>query len=159
MNNITFGGAGFAYYETLGGGAGAGISFKGESGVHTNMTNSLNTPIEALEIDFPVEMVNYCLRKGSGGKGKFNGGEGLCRSYKFLQDAHVSILSERRRSRPYGLAGGGPGKTGENILLKSIDNTGKRRKIRLGSKLNIEIKAGDVLSIKTPGGGGYGKKE
>ncbi|MCK5058580.1 MAG: hydantoinase B/oxoprolinase family protein [Candidatus Aminicenantes bacterium] len=159
MNNITFGGTGFSYYETLGGGSGAGPSFDGESAVHTNMTNSLNTPVEALEIDFPVEMEHYCLRKGSGGRGNFNGGEGLCRSYKFLQDAHLSILSERRTNRPYGLSGGEPGKAGENSLLRRAGGTGKKRKITLGSKVNFEIEAGDVLTIKTPGGGGYGKKK
>jgi len=159
MNNITFGGTGFAYYETIGGGAGAGPSFDGESAVHTNMTNSLNTPVEALEIDFPVEMEQYCLRKGSGGRGKIRGGEGLCRSYKFLQEAHLSILSERRINRPYGLSGGGTGKTGENILFRDRDGAGKKQKIVLGSKANVEIKAGDVLTVKTPGGGGYGKKE
>jgi N-methylhydantoinase B len=159
MNNITFGGTGFAYYETLGGGAGAGPSFDGESAVHTNMTNSLNTPVEALEIAFPIEMEHYCLRQGSGGRGKFNGGEGLSRSYKFLRDAHLSILSERRSNRPYGLSGGEPGKAGENSLFRQTGSTGKSRKIRLGSKMNFEIEAGDVLTIKTPGGGGYGKTE
>jgi N-methylhydantoinase B/oxoprolinase/acetone carboxylase alpha subunit len=169
MNNITFGGPGFTYYETIGGGAGAGPSFNGESGVHTNMTNSLNTPVEALEIDFPVEIGNYSLRKNSGGKGKFKGGDGLIRTYKFLKNAHVSILSERRRIQPYGLQGGEPGKPGENILIKkSYQNTEnpdtavikkKWRRVRLGSKMNVEINAGDCLIIRTPGGGGYGEKE
>lgn len=158
MNNISFGGAGFAYYETLGGGSGAGFSYKGESGVHTHMTNSLNTPVEALEIDFPVEITAYCLRRGSGGRGRFAGGEGLRRSYRFLQDAHVSILSERRRNRPYGLAGGEPARGGENILSRSTGSGGKKQKIKLGSKVNTAVRAGDVLTIKTPGGGGYGRK-
>jgi N-methylhydantoinase B/oxoprolinase/acetone carboxylase alpha subunit len=169
MNNITFGGPGFAYYETIGGGAGAGPSFNGESGVHTNMTNSLNTPVEALEIDFPVEIGNYSLRKNSGGKGEFNGGDGLIRTYKFSKNAHVSILSERRRIQPYGLQGGEPGKPGENILIKKTSQDSenqdaavikkKRRRVRLGSKVNVEINAGDCLIIRTPGGGGYGEKE
>lgn len=164
MNNITFGGHGFAYYETIGGGAGAGPSANGESGVHTNMTNSLNTPVESLEIDFPVEIGSYSLRKNSGGKGKFKGGDGVTRTYKFLKDAHVSILSERRRKRPYGLQGGEPGQSGQNILIKtqcqeSKNGKKRKRKIPLGSKANVEISAGDCLIIRTPGGGGYGKKE
>jgi N-methylhydantoinase B/oxoprolinase/acetone carboxylase alpha subunit len=169
MNNITFGGPGFTYYETIGGGVGAGPAANGTSGVHSHMTNSLNTPVEALEIDFPVEIGNYSLRKNSGGKGKFKGGEGLIRSYKFLKNAHLSILSERRRIPPYGLQGGEPGKPGENILIKknyqdseTPDGTvikKKWRRVRLGSKANLEINAGDCLIIRTPGGGGFGKKE
>jgi N-methylhydantoinase B/oxoprolinase/acetone carboxylase alpha subunit len=170
MNNITFGGHGFAYYETIGGGAGACPHSSGESGAHTNMTNSLNTPVEALEIDFPIEIESYSLRKNSGGKGRFKGGDGLIRSYKFLEKTQVSILSERRRIKPYGLQGGSPGKPGENILVKKAYQTGddpddpvirkkRRNVVRLGSKVNIEINAGDCLIIRTPGGGGYGKKE
>jgi len=136
------------------------------------MTNSLNTPIEALEIFLPIEILEYSLRKESGGKGKFSGGDGLTRTYKFLKDAHVSILSDRRRKQPYGLFGGEPGKSGENILLSKKFLGGsrgaifqksppgrRRQEINLNSKVNIEIKAGDILIIKTPGGGGYGKKE
>jgi N-methylhydantoinase B/oxoprolinase/acetone carboxylase alpha subunit len=153
MNNISFGSEGYAYYETLGGGTGAGPHYNGESGIHSHMTNSLNTPIEALEIDFPVIIENYSLRKNSGGKGKFTGGNGLERSYRFLEDGHVSILSERREIAPYGLQQGLPGKKGENILKR------EGKKIRLNSKINIDIKKNDLLIIKTPGGGGYGKKE
>ncbi|MCP5047485.1 MAG: hydantoinase B/oxoprolinase family protein [bacterium] len=155
MNNVSFGGKGFAYYETLGGGSGAGPGFNGESGVHIHMTNSLNTPVEAMEIDFPVMIEHYSLRENSGGKGKYRGGNGLTRSYKFLEDTHVSILSERRRNAPYGLDGGEPGMKGENILIR--DNDGSET--HLGSKTNVELKAGDVLIIKTPGGGGFGRKE
>jgi N-methylhydantoinase B/oxoprolinase/acetone carboxylase alpha subunit len=160
MNNISFGGSGFAYYETLGGGSGAGPYYHGESGVHVHMTNSLNTPVEALEIDFPVEIENYGLRTGSGGKGMYNGGEGLIRTYKFLEDAHVSILSERRRKRPFGLQGGEPGQPGANILVPGTNSAIEdvNREVTLGSKANIEIKAGDVLIVKTPGGGGFGKE-
>ena len=152
MNNISFGGEGFSYYETLGGGTGAGPGYNGKSGVHSHMTNSLNTPVEALEIDFPIEIKTYALRENSGGRGLFNGGNGLIRSYKFNTDSHVSILSERRKNPPYGIQGGDCGKRGENILIRD------GKKIKLGSKVNIEIKAGDTLVIKTPGGGGYGKK-
>jgi len=158
MNNISFGGAGFAYYETMGGGAGAGPGFHGASAVHTHMTNSLNTPIEALEIDLPVIIETYAIRPQSGGKGKYRGGHGLIRAYRFLEPAQASILSERRRTRPYGLAGGEPGQPGENILQAAGEKGRPRRRITLGSKANIEIKAGDTLIIKTPGGGGYGKK-
>ncbi|MCP5054956.1 MAG: hydantoinase B/oxoprolinase family protein, partial [bacterium] len=154
MNNITFGGRGFAYYETVGGGSGAGSSYHGESGVHTHMTNSLNTPVEALEIDFPVEIVNYSIRENSGGKGKFNGGNGLTRTYKFLEDVNVSILSERRLNQPYGLHDGEPGEAGENTLLRAGENGDSEefQTVKLGSKVNTEVKAGDVLIVKTPGG-------
>ena len=147
MNNITFGGEGFSYYETLGGGTGAGSGYNGKSGVHSHMTNSLNTPVEALEIDFPIEIENYSIRENSGGRGLFKGGNGLIRSYQFNTDSHVSILSERRKNPPHGIQGGDPGKKGENILIRN------EKKIKLGSKVNIEIKAGDTLVIKTPGVG------
>lgn len=153
MNNISFGGSGFTYYETLGGGTGAGPDFHGESGVHSHMTNSLNTPVEAMERDFPVRIEQYSLRKRSGGRGIFRGGEGLLRSYRFLAAAQASILSERRVRGPYGLNGGQAGRKGENSLIRS----GKKRTLR--SKVNIDIQPGDILLIKTPGGGGYGKKE
>jgi N-methylhydantoinase B/oxoprolinase/acetone carboxylase alpha subunit len=161
MNNISFGGTGFAYYETLGGGSGAGPSYNGESGVQIHMTNSLNTPVEALEIDYPVEINNYGLRRNSGGKGQFLGGDGLMRSYKFLKDAQVSILSERRRKGPYGLQGGKPGQKGENLLIRKGDLFSSEEILEqaIGSKANVEVKAGDVLIVKTPGGGGFGTEE
>lgn len=151
MNNVSFGGGDYAYYETIGGGTGAGPGYHGQSGVHSHMTNSLNTPIEALERDFPVLMETYALRNGSGGRGKFRGGNGLVRSYRFLQPGQASILSERRSVAPYGLAGGLPGKKGENVLVR------EEKKINLGSKGNIDIRQDDLLVIKTPGGGGYGE--
>jgi len=157
MNNISFGGRGFAYYETLGGGSGGGPDFHGESGVHVHMTNSLNTPVEALERDFPVEIGCYGLRTDSGGQGMFMGGNGLIRSYKFLEDAYVSILSERRTKGPYGLHGGAAGQCGENVLVDA--GAEESCGIPLGSKTNVEVKAGDVLIVKTPGGGGFGQKE
>jgi N-methylhydantoinase B/oxoprolinase/acetone carboxylase alpha subunit len=152
MNNISFGATGYAYYETLGGGSGAGPGYPGESAVHTHMTNSLNTPIEGMEIDFPVKVVRYAIRTGSGGRGRFKGGNGLIRVYQFLEDVHVSILSERRSHGPYGILGGGSGKPGENLLRR------KNRLTKLASKVNLELKANDQLIIKTPGGGGYGEK-
>ncbi|MCK4836766.1 MAG: hydantoinase B/oxoprolinase family protein [Candidatus Aminicenantes bacterium] len=153
MNNISFGGKGFTYYETIGGGTGAGPSYHGESGVHSHMTNSLNTPVEALEIDFPLFIEQYSIRRHSGGKGQFNGGDGIIRSYRFLSDGQVSILSERRERPPYALSGGCPGTRGKNILIRD-----SKRK-RLNSKMNITIKKGDILRIETPGGGGFGEKE
>jgi len=152
MNNISFGGTTHSYYETLGGGCGAGPGFEGESAVHSHMTNSLNTPIEAMEIDFPIQILKYAIRKNSGGKGKYQGGDGLIRSYCFLTDSHLSILSERRKNPPKGILGGLPGKTGKNLLIRNGISK------LLGSKVNLDIKKGDILTIKTPGGGGYGEK-
>lgn len=159
MNNIAFGGynpwrkANFAYYETIGGGLGASAETAGLSGVHCHMTNSLNTPIEALENYLPIKITRYALRKNSGGKGKNRGGDGLIREYQFLVPANLTIISDRRKFAPYGLAGGEPGKKGVNLLIR-----GKKQTI-LGSKVNLKVKAGDVLRIETPGGGGYGSPE
>jgi N-methylhydantoinase B/oxoprolinase/acetone carboxylase alpha subunit len=152
MNNVSFGGADYAYYETLGGGTGAGPGFNGSSGVHSHMTNSLNTPVEAMERQFPVRINRYSLRRGSGGKGKYRGGDGLIREYQFLSDGQLSILSERRKRPPYGLKRGGEGRRGVNTLVRA------NKTEVLNSKVNIGVKTGDVLRIKTPGGGGYGKK-
>jgi len=155
MNNITFGGThpitgkSFAYYETIGGGMGASPERDGLSGVHTHMTNTRNTPIEALEHYLPVRVRRYSLRPDSGGKGKFRGGDGIEREFAFLAPAQVNILSERRRFAPYGLAGGAPGKMGKNILVRN------GRKINLGGKASFQVKAGDRVIVQTPGGGGY----
>jgi N-methylhydantoinase B/oxoprolinase/acetone carboxylase alpha subunit len=157
MNNITFGGThpatgrNFAYYETIGGGMGASPERDGLSGVHTHMTNTRNTPVEALEHYLPVRIRRYSLRRGSGGKGKFKGGDGIVREYEFLAPARVNILSERRRFAPYGLAGGAPGKKGKNTLVR------KGRKLKLGGKVSFRVAAGDRVVVETPGGGGYGK--
>ena len=157
MNNITFGGfnpsAGknFAYYETVGGGMGASPESDGLSGVHTHMTNTRNTPVEALENYLPIRVNRYSLRKGSGGRGKFKGGEGIVREFEFQAPARINILSERRKFPPYGLAGGKPGKRGRNILIQ------KGRRVILGGKASFRVGQGDVLRIETPGGGGYGR--
>ena len=157
MNNITFGGFNpatgrpFAYYETIGGGMGASPESDGLNGVHTHMTNTRNTPIEALEHNLPVRLLRYSLRKGSGGEGRFRGGDGIVREFEFLAPARVNILSERRKFAPYGLDGGRPGKMGENTLIQ-----GKIRR-RLGSKASFQVQKGDRVRIETPGGGGYGK--
>ncbi len=158
MNNVAFGGfdpfrkTSFAYYETIGGGMGASHTQDGLSGVHTHMTNSLNTPIEAIENYLPLRIKKYGLRKGSGGSGLRKGGEGIVREYEFFVPTQVSIISERRTFAPYGASGGKEGKRGKNTLLTA------KQKINLGSKANLKIQPGDVLRIETPGGGGYGQK-
>jgi N-methylhydantoinase B len=157
MNNLSFGGidprtgAPFAYYETIAGGMGARPTAAGLSGVHTHMTNSLNTPVEALESHFPVRVLRTSLRRESGGRGKFQGGDGIIREIEFLTDARCSILSDRRRFPPYGLAGGQPGKPGRNTLMI------KNHTRKLPSKTALSIPAGGILRIETPGGGGWGK--
>ena len=157
MNNVAFGGYDpardrhFAYYETIGGGMGAGATAAGLSGVHTHMTNSLNTPVEALENYLPLKIRRYGLRKGSGGRGLHRGGEGIVREYEFLVPAALTVMSDRRRFPPYGVRGGGPGAMGKNTLVSA----GRAR--TLGSKVNIKIHPGDVLRIETPGGGGFGR--
>jgi N-methylhydantoinase B len=159
MNNLTVGGpacnaAGiaipFAYYETIGGGAGAGPAGDGLSGVHVHMTNTLNTPVEALEYTYPFRVRRYSLREGSGGAGRHRGGDGLIREIEFLCPASVTILSERRRTAPYGLSGGEPGVRGQNVLL----HDGQEQD--LPGKVQIRVSPGDILSIRTPGGGGWG---
>jgi N-methylhydantoinase B/oxoprolinase/acetone carboxylase alpha subunit len=157
MNNVTFGGVNpatgksFAYYETIGGGMGASPVSDGISGVHTHMTNTRNTPVESLEHYLPIRIRRYCLRRGSGGRGRFTGGDGIIREFEFLAPARVNILSERRRFAPYGLRGGRPGKRGENVLV----DQGKKRV--LGSKVSLGVRPGDRLILETPGGGGYGR--
>ena len=157
MNNLSFGGLdprtreSFAYYETVAGGMGARPNADGLSGVHTHMTNSLNTPIEALESAYPVRVRRYSLRRGSGGVGRYRGGDGIIREIEFLTDVRGSILSDRRRFRPYGLAGGKPGKAGRNQLVL------RGRVVPLPSKTVFEAPQGSILRIETPGGGGWGK--
>ncbi len=158
MNNVLVGGhdplrdKAFAYYETIGGGMGARPGKDGLSGVHTHMTNTMNTPIEALELQFPMRIRRYTLRRGSGGGGRRRGGEGIVRDMEFLAPATVTILSERRKSAPYGLQGGQPGEPGENVLYK-----GGVEEVHLPAKVTFQAEAGDVLSIRTPGGGGWGE--
>lgn len=159
MNNVAFGGfdskkkKNFTYYETIGGGMGASSILPGLSGVHTHMTNSLNTPLEALENYLPLRIKKYTLRRGSGGKGEYRGGEGTVREYEFFVPTQVTIMSERRKFAPYGVQGGGKGKKGRNILYS------KGKRIVLNSKVNIKVQPGDMLRIETPGGGGYGEKK
>ena len=156
MNNVTLGGLdpgthqSFAYYETVAGGMGAGPEGDGLSGVHTHMTNSLNTPIEALEHEIPVRLRHYSLRRGTGGRGLRQGGAGVRRDIELLTPAQLNILSERRRYAPCGARGGLPGAVGENWLLRQGNWE------PLPGKTTLEVQAGDVLSIRTPGGGGWG---
>jgi N-methylhydantoinase B/oxoprolinase/acetone carboxylase alpha subunit len=158
MNNVTLGGldprtsARFAYYETLGGGMGGRRGLAGLSGVHTHMSNTRNTPVEAIEHYLPVRIRRYSLRAGSGGAGAYRGGEGLVREYEILGETSVTILSDRRHRRPYGLRGGKPGRVGRNTLVRD------GREQRLPGKVQLELRRGDRLRIETPGGGGYGRR-
>jgi N-methylhydantoinase B len=155
MNNLTIGGIDtrtgqeFSYYETVAGGMGARPSADGMSGVHTHMTNSLNTPAEALEYAYPLRVREYRLRKGSGGAGKQRGGLGIVREIEALVPSRMSLLCDRRKRGPYGLFGGGDGAPGINTLNK---------KSKLPSKGSHELKPGDRIHIETPGGGGWGKQ-
>ncbi len=164
MNNLSFGGVDprtgqpFAYYETIAGGMGARPGADGLDSIHTHMTNSLNTPIEALESGYPVRVRRYAVRRRSGGRGKFRGGDGVIREIEFLTRVQGSILSDRRTIGPYGLAGGAPGLSGRNLMLIP-SGTGKMRSSRVASKASFEAEAGTILRIETPGGGGWGKTE
>ena len=138
---------------------GARPTADGLSGVHTHMTNSLNTPIEALESAYPVRVRRYSLRRGSGGAGKFRGGDGIIREIEFLTDVRASIISERRRFQPYGLAGGKPGRAGKNQLFLPAKAGARKRPLTLPSKAVFRAPRGSILRIETPGGGGWGRKE
>lgn len=158
MNNVTFGGidprrgSPFAYYETIGGGLGGSATSDGESAVHCHMTNTLNTPVEALEYAYPVLVNEYSIRRGTGGEGLHRGGDGIVREITFLSDAEVTVLSERRKRPPYGLFGGRSGALGKNMIIR------KGKKEEKPGKFFASLKKGDILRIETPGGGGYGKK-
>jgi N-methylhydantoinase B/oxoprolinase/acetone carboxylase alpha subunit len=157
MNNVTLGGTNphtgqpFAYYETAGGGMGGRNGLPGISGVHTHMSNTRNTPVEAFEQAFPLRIRTYALRQGSGGAGKYPGGEGLIREYEVLVETSATILTERREGQPYGVQGGEPGARGRNSIVR-VDGTIEH----LPAKARIELHPGDRLRIETPGGGGYG---
>jgi 5-oxoprolinase (ATP-hydrolysing) len=152
MNNVTFGNQRFQYYETICGGAGAGPGFDGASAVHTHMTNSRMTDPEVLEWRFPVRLESFAIRRGSGGAGRWRGGDGVLRRLRFLEAATASILSGRRRIAPHGLKGGGPGACGKNSVERA---DGSVR--RLGGCDSMDMQPGDVLVVETPGGGGYGR--
>jgi len=158
MNNLTIGGfdrrrgRAFAYYETLAGGAGGGPHGAGASGIHTHMTNTLNTPIEALEAYYPFRVTRYAIRRGSGGRGRHPGGDGLIREIELLENADVTLLTERRRLAPYGLAGGRPGRRGRNLLRRGAGL------VPLPGKINLRVERGQAVRIETPGGGGWGSR-
>jgi N-methylhydantoinase B len=176
MNNVTIGGwdpereRPFAYYETLAGGAGAGPIREGLSAVHTHMTNTMNTPVEALEQSYPFRVREYSIRRSTGGAGLRRGGDGLAREYEFVTPAEVTIVGERRRRAPYGARGGGPGLPGKDTLFRQVESRasvrpaasaraprGRRRPRTLASKTTLLLEAGDRLRIETPGGGGWGR--
>jgi N-methylhydantoinase B len=150
MNNLAMGSADLAapwdYYETIGGGMGAGATGGGLHGLQTHMTNTLNTPVEIIESRFPVRVLGYGLRPGSGGAGERRGGDGLSREFEFLAPAHFTLLTERRSRAPWGIAGGGDARPGCNLL----------NGVLLPAKCEGELRAGDRLRVETPGGGGYG---
>jgi len=158
MTNLALGGHDtvrdrfFSYYETVGGGAGAGPTRPAESAVQTHMTNTLNTPVEALEAYYPFKVHHYRIRRGSGGAGAMRGGDGVDREIEVLVDAELTLLAERRRNAPYGLRGGGDGKRGRDSVVVG----GRRRAI--AAKTNLDLRAGDRIRVETPGGGGWGKR-
>lgn len=158
MNNLTIGGLDprtnqeFSYYETVAGGMGARPGRDGISAVHTHMTNSLNTPAEALEYAYPLRVMTYGIRKGSGGKGKHRGGDGVVREIETLAPSRMSLLTDRRRHAPYGLSGGEEGKRGRNIIIRDGNVS------EVESKGSWELLPGDRVRIETPGGGGFGKQ-
>ena len=147
MNNLGLGGERWSYYETMAGGCGATASVPGRHAVHSHMTNTLNTPAEVLEMHFPLRILRYQYRRGSGGQGACAGGDGLVREFEFLEPAQATLITERRVNAPWGLADGESGRKGLNLLDGEI----------LPSKISIEVEAGQVLTIETPGGGGYRK--
>jgi len=154
MNNVTFGGqepgvGNWTYYETIGGGQGASRGANGPSGVHVGMSNTLNTPVEVLETEHPLRVRTYALRRGSGGSGEWQGGDGVVREFEALAPMETTLLTERRRHGPAGSAGGADGEPGANLLNGAP----------LASKITIRLAAGDVLRIETPGGGGWGKEK
>ncbi len=151
MNNVLVGNDDFAYYETIAGGQGARPGRDGQSGIHTGMTNTRNTPIEALHTHYPFRVMAYTLRRGSGGAGSFRGGDGIRRELRFDVPATLSLMGERRRNAPWGLAGGEPGATGEDWLIRA-----GRSKERLPGKVTLDVEPGDRLVVLTPGGGGWG---
>jgi N-methylhydantoinase B len=158
MNNVSIGGWDsernqfFTYYETIAGGTGASSSSDGVSAIHSHMTNTLNTPIEALEYTYPLQVIHYGIRRNSGGLGFHTGGDGIIRKIKLLADAQVTLLTERRVTSPYGLSGGEPGQRGDNTLIH------EGKEIILPAKGTFYASRGDVITISTPGGGGYGLK-
>jgi N-methylhydantoinase B len=158
MNNLTIGGIDprsgepFAYYETIAGGMGGRPTKDGVSGVHTHMTNSLNTPVEALEYAYPFRVTEYSIRRRSGGKGKFRGGNGVVREVELLTESEVTLLSDRRNNGPYGLAGGSEGTPGKTTVIRTDGSQHD-----LPGKFRVRLKTGDRVRVESPGAGGWGK--
>jgi 5-oxoprolinase (ATP-hydrolysing) len=151
MNNFLFGNERFGYYETIGGGSGAGDGYAGASAVHTHMTNTAITDVEVLERRYPVRLRRFEVRRGSGGDGRFRGGDGLVREFEFLERITVSLLTQHRVEAPYGMDGGEAGACGRQVW---VSREGERE---LPSVVTFEVEAGDRVVIETPGGGGWGK--
>ena len=147
MNNLTLASEGFTYYETIGGGQGACVDAPGPSAIHVAMSNTLNTPVEALESEYPLRVVELSLRRASGGDGAHAGGQGMVREVQALEPMRYTLITERRRIAPRGRAGGADGEPGRNLLNGA----------ELPSKAGGELRAGDRLRLETPGGGGYGQ--
>ncbi|HEX8525191.1 MAG TPA: hydantoinase B/oxoprolinase family protein, partial [Tepidisphaeraceae bacterium] len=152
MNSVALGGKNWTYYETIGGGSGAGPGYAGASAIQCHMTNTLNTPAEAIEMQYPLRVRRFEREADSAGVGTHRGGDGIIRVIEVLEDCEGTILTDRRLSRPYGLAGGSPGKSGANAVT-----SGPQVKAVSG-KANLSLKAGETLKIVTPGGGGWGKQ-
>ena len=153
MNNLLFGNHEFGYYETICGGVGAGKGFDGASAIHQHMTNTRITDPEIMELNYPVRLNRFEVREDSGGSGKYNGGDGIRRELEFTQPLTFTLLTQHRIIAPYGMEGGGPGKTGNQSLVRSNGNVEKLPGICSG-----EVEIGDRLLIETPGGGGYGQE-
>jgi N-methylhydantoinase B len=159
MNNLMIGGwdrergRPYTYYETIGGGMGAGPAAPGADAIQCHMTNTLNTPVEALEYAYPFRVRRYDIRRNSGGSGQQPGGNGIRREIELFHNSQLTLLTERRRFAPYGLAGGEPGRAGRNLLIR------EEEEIELPGKSSQALKPGDILRIETPGGGGYGQPE
>jgi len=157
MNNLTIGGIdprtgnAFTYYETIAGGMGARPTKPGVSGVHTHMTNSLNTPAEALEYAYPLRVWRYSLRPGSGGEGEYQGGDGLVREIEVLTDCEVTLLSERRKRAPWGLHGGGDGASGKTSVIRNNGSVDE-----MPGKFSTRLSTGERIRLESPGGGGWG---
>ena len=153
MSNFTFGNDNFGYYETICGGEGASFEHNGTSAIHCHMTNTRLTDPEILESRYPVRLIKFLIRKNSGGKGRYKGGNGTIREIEFRKNITATILSNRREIAPFGILGGKPGLTGQNILKRV-----NKKNVILKSCDTININKGDRIIIKTPGGGGFGKK-
>jgi 5-oxoprolinase (ATP-hydrolysing) len=152
MNNLLFGNERFGYYETICGGAGATAGAHGADAVHTHMTNTRITDPEIMELKYPVRLEQFSIRHNSGGKGKWNGGDGVIRRFMFTEALEVNILSQHRQVSPYGMKAGLPGRPGRQQLVSD----GKT--IKINGIAGFSVKSGDVLTIETPGGGGFGKR-